>query len=132
MKNIIYKEAMETIKTGVPTSNMSKQTQQSTNKKDSFNDYKVIKSIGQGAFGEVYLAKDRLNSQIYAIKSIAKSFLIKQKKDHHVFQEKLILQSCNFPFLVKLFKTFQDDSKIYFVLEYIQNGELSSYIRKKS
>ena len=100
--------------------------------KDSLKDYKIVKNIGEGAFGEVYLAKLRTNEQLFAIKSISKVFLMKQKKEHHVFQERLILQSFNFQFLVKLFKTFQDESKIYFVLENIPNGELSKYIRKKS
>ena len=103
-----------------------------THAKDSLKDYKIVKSLGEGAFGEVYLAKSRANEQLFAIKSISKIFLMKQKKEHHVFQERLILQSLDFPFLVKLYKTFQDDSKIYFVLENIPNGELSKYIRKKS
>ena len=100
--------------------------------KESLKDYKIVKNIGEGAFGEVYLAKPRTGNDLYAIKSISKQFLMKQKKEHHIFQERLILQSCDFSFLVKLFKTFQDDSKIYFVLENIPNGELSKYIRKKS
>ena len=101
-------------------------------KKDSVKDYKIVKNIGEGAFGEVYLARLRTNEQLFAIKSISKAFLMKQKKEHHVYQERLILQSFDLPFLVKLYKTFQDESKIYFVLEHIPNGELSKYIRKKS
>lgn len=107
-------------------------TNSATTQKDSIKDYKVVKSIGEGAFGEVYLAKSRSTEELFAIKSISKSFLMKQKKEHHVFQERLILQTFNFPFLVKLFKTFQDESKIYFVMENIPNGELSKLIRKKS
>ena len=99
--------------------------------KDSLKDYKIVKSLGEGAFGEVYLAKSKATDQSFAIKSISKVFLMKQKKEHHVFQERLILQLLDFPFLVKLYKTFQDESKIYFVLENIPNGELSKYIRKK-
>lgn len=100
--------------------------------KDSLKDYKIVKNIGEGAFGEVYLARSKASDQLFAIKSISKVFLMKQKKEHHVFQERLILQSLNYSFLVKLFKTFQDEAKIYFVLENIPNGELSKYIRKKS
>jgi serine/threonine protein kinase len=100
--------------------------------KDSLKDYKIVKNIGEGAFGEVYLARSRANEQLFAIKSISKAFLMKQKKEHHIFQERLILQTLSFPFLVKLYKTFQDESKIYFVLENIPNGELSKYLRKKS
>jgi hypothetical protein len=38
----------------------------------------------------------------------------------------------NYPFVVKLFATFQDDAKLYFLLENIPNGELSKYLRIKS
>jgi serine/threonine protein kinase len=113
-----------------PTTPLTPNTGSAT--KDSLKDYKIVKNIGEGAFGEVYLAKSRATDQLFAIKSISKNFLMKQKKEHHVFQERLILQMCDFPFLVRLYKTFQDDSKIYFVLENIPNGELSKYIRKRS
>ena len=103
-----------------------------TSVKDSLKDYKIVKNVGEGAFGEVYLARSRATDELFAIKSISKNFLRKQKKEHHVYQEKLILQSFDTPYIVKLFKTFQDEQKIYFVLENIPNGELSKCIRKKS
>jgi serine/threonine protein kinase len=105
---------------------------QSSRKKMLLSDYKVLKSIGEGAFGEVYLVKQISNDKTFALKSIDKKFLAKQKKEHYVFQEKLILQSINFPFVVKLFATFQDESKLYFLMENIPNGELSKYLRSKS
>ena len=105
---------------------------QTPKKKAALSDYKIVKAIGEGAFGEVYLVKHIETNKTFALKSIDKNFLAKQKKEHHVFQEKLILQSLNDPFVVKLFATFQDDAKLYFLLENIPNGELSKYIRIKS
>lgn len=55
------------------------------NKKLSLDDFKIMKCVGEGAFGEVYLAKLISNDQIYALKQIDKVFLNKQKKEHHVF-----------------------------------------------
>jgi len=105
---------------------------QNAKKKTSLSDYKIIKAIGEGAFGEVYLVKHTTTNKTFALKSIDKNFLSKQKKEHHVFQEKLILQTLNYPFVVKLFATFQDETKLYFLLENIPNGELSKYLRMKS
>lgn len=104
----------------------------SIKKKTTLSDYKVVRGLGEGAFGEVFLTKHQATGKVYALKSIDKKFLAKQKKEHHVFQEKLILQSLNFSFLVKLYATFQDDQKLYFLLENIPNGELSKYLRLKS
>ncbi len=118
-----------------PPQQLSKQAStdsQSLKRKSSLSDYKIMKSIGEGAFGEVYLVKHVTNNKLFALKCIDKTFISKQKKEHHVFQEKLILQSLNYPFVVKLFATFQDDAKLYFLLENIPNGELSKYLRIKS
>jgi serine/threonine protein kinase len=114
---------------------LSKQTStdsQSAKKRKALTDYKIIKAVGEGAFGEVYLVKHNTTNKTFALKSIDKNFLSKQKKEHHVFQEKLILQTLNYPFVVKLFATFQDETKLYFLLENIPNGELSKYLRMKS
>jgi serine/threonine protein kinase len=114
---------------------LSKQTStdsQSAKKRTALTDYKIIKAVGEGAFGEVYLVKHITTNKTFALKSIDKNFLSKQKKEHHVFQEKLILQTLNYPFVVKLFATFQDETKLYFLLENIPNGELSKYLRMKS
>jgi len=100
--------------------------------KDSISNYKLVKSIGKGAFGEVYLAVSKNSDKQFAIKSITKDFLMNQKKEHYVFQERLILKSFDSPFMVKLYKTFQDESKIYFIMEYLPNGGLSRMIRKQS
>ena len=39
------------------------------------NDYILIKSIGQGSFGEVFLSKKPNNPKLYAIKKINTSVL---------------------------------------------------------
>lgn len=51
----------------------------------TIDDFKTIKNVGEGAFGEVYLVKKNDSDKVYALKSIDKIFLHKQKKEHHVF-----------------------------------------------
>lgn len=116
----------------IPLTKQASSDPQQLKKKSSLSDYKIIKTLGEGAFGKVYLAKHNTSDKTFALKSIDKAFLSKQRKEHHVFQEKLILQSLSYPFVVKLFATFQDDTKLYFLLENIPNGELSKYLRTKS
>ena len=45
--------------------------------------------------------------------------------------ERRILNNLDHPFVVKLFGTFQDAKRIYFVLEYVVGGELFSRLSKK-
>lgn len=100
-------------------------------KKTSLQDYKIIRVLGEGAFGEVFLVRHKENQQIYALKSIDKQFLVKQKKEHHVFQEKMILSHFKSRWIIRLIATFQNDSKLFFVLESVPNGELANYIKEK-
>ena len=46
-------------------------------KKMNIKDFKIVKSIGEGAFGEVYLVRNFFNNKEYALKCIEKSFLHK-------------------------------------------------------
>lgn len=101
-------------------------------KKTTLDDFKVLRCIGEGAFGEVYLVKNYFNNKHYALKSIDKVFLAKQKKEHHVYNEKLILQHLDSNLVVKLHATFQDDKKLYFLMENVANGEMAKYLRQKS
>ena len=98
-------------------------------RKTSLEDYKLLRSIGEGAFGEVYLVRHVETGGLFALKSIDKVFLHRQKKEHHVFQERLILRTFKTRLVVKLVATFQSDSKLYFVLENVPRGELSRAIR---
>jgi serine/threonine protein kinase len=45
--------------------------------------------------------------------------------------EKNILAHINHPFLVKLYSSFQDDKKLYFILEFCPGGELFGLLSLK-
>ncbi len=45
-------------------------------KKRSFDDYQILRDLGQGAYGKVYLAKDRLTDKIVALKSVNKQQIL--------------------------------------------------------
>ena len=55
----------------------------------------------------------------------------KQGKEHHIFLEKLILTYLDSPLLIKLKWTFQDKENLYFIMEYVNRGELATFISKK-
>ena len=70
------------------------------------------------------------NGKHYAMKVLRKSEIVKLKQVEHTINEKHILEKLEFPFLVNLLGTFQDANNLYLVLEYVQGGELFSYLRK--
>ncbi|KAF9942659.1 hypothetical protein BGZ67_000473 [Mortierella alpina] len=86
--------------------------------------------LGTGTFGRVYLTKFRHNQTYYAMKVLKKSEVVRLKQVEHINSEKQILSQVHFPFIVNLFTTFQDESNLYMLLEYVIGGELFSHLRK--
>ncbi|XP_063975677.1 3-phosphoinositide-dependent protein kinase 1 isoform X2 [Diachasmimorpha longicaudata] len=100
--------------------------------KRSPKDFIFGKVIGEGSFSTVYIAKDIHTSREYAIKVCDKRHIIKEKKTEYVKREKEVLNmlaGAKHSF-VRLFCTFQDVDRLYFVLSYAKNGELLPYINK--
>jgi serine/threonine protein kinase len=97
----------------------------------SSNDFHFIKTIGKGSFGKVFLVRFKYDQQLYAMKVISKD-LIKEEADYrHIMSERNILsQDISHPFLVKLKCTFQSESKLYIVMQFVNGGELFFHLQK--
>ncbi|XP_026480741.1 3-phosphoinositide-dependent protein kinase 1-like [Ctenocephalides felis] len=95
-------------------------------------DFIFGRSIGEGSFSNVYLAKDIHSRKEYAIKVCDKRHIIRERKAEYIKREKEVLHmlsNCENGF-VHLYCTFQDADNLYFVLSYAKNGELLPYINK--
>jgi len=97
----------------------------------------VIKAtVGVGGFGRVRLAKFRgdpsAHSSEYpsvALKILRKADLIRTKAVERTKGERSILKRLDHPFIVNLIGTFQDEKRLFIVLEFVNGGELFSHLR---
>ena len=98
-------------------------------------DFEFVRVVGKGNYGKVMLAKHKnkkaTDPDYFAIKVIKKSGLADEDAIEHVMVENRILQSLDHPFLVKLFYSFQTADRLYFVMEYVNGGELFYHITKE-
>lgn len=94
------------------------------------NDFDIIKSLGRGAFGIVYLVRDKTTFKYYAMKLSEKVEVVKKNNIKQLLQEKRILQSVNFPFLINLDFICKDNVYVYFILSFESGGELYSLMKK--
>ena len=92
--------------------------------------FETIKVIGRGAFGEVRLCRSKDTGEIYAMKSLRKSEMIKKDQVEHVRAERTILSQASNPWVVKLLYSFQDDENLYLVMEYLGGGDLMTWLMK--
>jgi len=99
--------------------------------KVSLNDFHIEKVIGMGGFAEkVYLARKKDTGSIYAIKSIAKEFLLSDKgRLRQVFSELKVMQRLQgHPFVVTLRYAFQSSEYVHLALDFCSGGELFYFL----
>ncbi|XP_030623258.1 serine/threonine-protein kinase Sgk3 [Chanos chanos] len=96
------------------------------------SDFDFLKVIGKGSFGKVLLAKRKRDGKYYAIKVLQKRVILNRKEQKHIMAERnVLLKSVKHPFLVGLHYSFQTAEKLYFVLDFVNGGELFFHLQKE-
>ncbi|CCH60532.1 hypothetical protein TBLA_0D00220 [Henningerozyma blattae CBS 6284] len=94
----------------------------------SLNDFKTIKVIGKGAFGEVRLVQKTDTGKIYAMKTLLKSEMYKKDQLAHVKAERDVLAGSDSPWVVSLYYSFQDNQYLYLIMEFLPGGDLMTML----
>uniref|UniRef100_A0A8C5T8F8 non-specific serine/threonine protein kinase n=3 Tax=Malurus TaxID=55806 RepID=A0A8C5T8F8_9PASS len=87
---------------------------------------------GKGSFGKVFLAKRKLDGKYYAVKVLQKKIVLNRKEQKHIMAERnVLLKNVKHPFLVGLHYSFQTTEKLYFVLDFVNGGELFFHLQRE-
>jgi serine/threonine protein kinase len=98
---------------------------------DHIRDYKIIKKLGEGGMGTVYLADDTMLERKVAIK-ILNPLLTKETHFTERFrQEAKVQASLVHPNIVNLFNYFQEDENYCMIMEFADGETLKSMISSK-
>ena len=92
--------------------------------------FEILKTLGQGFFGKVFLVEKKDDKQLYALKVISKLDIIKRNFFDNLKSEKQILQTAKNPFVVGLECCFTSPSYIFFAMKFKQGGELYHHLRR--
>ncbi|KAJ2922095.1 hypothetical protein H1R20_g15002, partial [Candolleomyces eurysporus] len=98
--------------------------------KIGLSDFKTVKVIGKGAFGEVRLVQKADTGKIYAMKLLRKNEMLKKDQLAHVRAERDVLAESDSPWVVQLFYSFQDPIYLYLVMEFLPGGDLMTMLIK--
>ena len=96
------------------------------------NDFTILKELGSGAFGHVYLVVHKTTNAQYAIKAIDKRNKANVDEKPYFRREVEVMYKVNHPNIVKLYGHFEDNNYCYFLMEYISKGNLYGLIPKDS
>lgn len=94
----------------------------------TFEDFELISIVGRGTFGKVYLVKKTLDRKLFAMKVIRKDIVIEHESIESLMLEKMILTQVNHPFIIGLNYVFQKAYRIYFIMDFVQGGELFKHL----
>ncbi|GJP78149.1 hypothetical protein CLOP_g8482 [Closterium sp. NIES-67] len=86
--------------------------------------YELGRTLGQGSFAKVKLARDVKSMQQVAIKVMEKEKILKHKMADQIKREITVMKMVRHPNVVRLIEVMASQSKVYMVLEFAAGGEL--------
>ena len=92
--------------------------------------YRLLKVLGEGTYGTVYLSRDGVNKQLVAIKVIEKC-RISTEDMVRVRREIQVLSSVRQPNIIQIFRVHEDEISLYLVMEYADGGELYDFVERR-
>ncbi|KAH8673884.1 kinase-like domain-containing protein [Xylariales sp. PMI_506] len=94
--------------------------------------FEIGRPLGKGKFGRVYLARERSNGFICALKVLHKNELQQGRVEKQVRREIEIQSNLRHPNILQLYGHFHDSKRVFLILEFAGKGELYKHLRKEN
>ena len=100
-------------------------------KKPFSESYQMLRELGSGQFGKVYLAENEQTGERRAVKVISKKKSEMSGGKSKFIAEVEILARLNHPNIIRIYEMFEDDKAYYVVSELCTGGELFDFITQQ-
>lgn len=100
-------------------------------KDPTIDDFELLKLLGKGSFGKVFLVRVIGSKDFYAMKVLKKSEVKKRRQIEHTKTELRVMGGAEHPFICSLKYAFNTDTRLFMVSEFCQGGELFFHLKQK-
>lgn len=128
-ENLVNKKDTEITEKNINLTRTRNRKKDDENNEVNFNSFEILEQIGSGSFGKVFRVRMKKTKEIYAMKVLSKSYLIKKKLLRYAITECNILKESDCPFILKLHYSFQTPENLYMILDYCSIGDFSYQIQ---
>ncbi len=91
--------------------------------------YKILRSLGKGGMGEVFLAYDPICEREVAIKCIKTELKNKKSIQNRFLREAKIASQLTHPSIIPIYSIHQDPDNIYYIMSYVEGETLRQVLR---
>ncbi|CAF4995109.1 unnamed protein product, partial [Rotaria magnacalcarata] len=92
----------------------------------SLDSFKLLRQLGEGGYGTVFLAYHADINEYVALKAIKKSTLVETNEQNTIVSERQYAFALNHPNIAQLITSFKDNEYVYLAFEFLHGGDLYS------
>ena len=97
----------------------------------SLSHYTILRPLGKGGMGEVFLAEDTVLGRKVALKFLAKDAITDPVARGRFLREAKSAAAIDDPFICKIYETGEVDGEPFIAMEYIEGESLSARIARE-
>ena len=92
------------------------------------SDFEIVKQLGKGSYGTVYVVRSKLDMNTYVMKKMELNHL-KENQQKECYREVSILRKVSHPNIIKYYSSFLENESLCIIMEYAELGDLYTLIK---